>query len=70
MKKPRYVHVVDNGTNRSTHCVGPTTNPDKVDDGININLDHNHYYTVISTCAHKVYEDGLCVVCVASGKTP
>lgn len=69
MAKPGdYVHVMDNETNLSTHVVGPCSNAEKTERGMERNLEHAKYYTKISPCGHAVADPVLCIVCVGGDR--
>lgn len=65
MAKPKfkYVHVVEFTSGNSIKVVGPTNNAEKVSRGMDINLDHERFYTVISECQHLTEDRPLCLQC-------
>lgn len=60
------MHVVEWDTDRSIHVVDcrRTRRADKVEDGMQHNLDHEKYYTLATNCPHAVMDETLCVLCV------
>lgn len=65
MAKPKmqYVHVVEFDSGASVKVVGPTDRAEKVSSGMDINLDHDKCYTVISECPHLTEDRRLCLLC-------
>lgn len=63
----KFVHVVEWETDKSIHVVDcrRTGRADKVEDGMQHNLDHDKYYTKITDCPHDVMDAVQCVLCVA-----
>lgn len=64
----KFIHVVEWETDKSIHVVDcrKSGRVDKVEAGMQHNLDHDKYYTKVTDCPHPVMEAVQCVLC-ASG---
>jgi hypothetical protein len=56
-------------TEKSIHVVTCANHdPDRVEGGMTINLDHDKYYTKQADCPHPVMDAKQCVLCTAEAK--
>lgn len=66
MTPSRFVHVVEWETGKSIYVVDcRKSRADKVEDGMQHNLNHDKHYTKVSNCPHEAIDAAQCVLCVA-----